>query len=70
MWAACGSVCKVWSIMRDKAKELSKGGTSQGIVNPSEKFHFIPRSTEEIFESRSDTFSTPPLRAQGAPSSM
>lgn len=70
MWAVCGSVCKVWSIMKDKAKEFGKGGTSQGIVNPSKKFHFVPRSTEEIFESRSDIFSTSPLRAQLAPLSM
>lgn len=40
MWAAGGSICEVWSVMRGEAEELSKGGTSQGIVNPFKTLPF------------------------------
>lgn len=39
VWAAGGSMCEAWSIMRGEAEELSEAGTSQGIVNP---FKMLP----------------------------
>lgn len=43
VWAACKCICEVWSIMRDEAGEVSKGGTSEDTVNPLKTFPFPPQ---------------------------
>lgn len=40
-----------WSVIGNGAKEVSKGGTSEGVMNSPRKFAFIPRSLEEVFKS-------------------